>query len=113
MDTLHDCENEFIDRKILLKSHRLSLQMECSMDTGLFWVCLAAKHSSMFDEIYWIFIDHQYYGPFSLFEDRIQNLDQGQQCELDNFVRLKMLKLHEDGEKNFTDNFPIDKLYDL
>lgn len=113
LDALRNCEDEMIKKKVLSESQCLSPRMERSMDTGLFWVCLAARYSSMFDEIYWTFIDQRYYGPFTSLEDRIQNLNQRQQCELDEFVKLKMLKSHKDGEENFTDHFPIDKLYDL
>lgn len=67
----------------------------------------------MFNNIYWTFIDQRYYGPFTSLKDCIRDLNHTQQHEIDNFVKLKMLKSNEGGEENFRDYFPIDKLYDL
>lgn len=79
------------------------------METGLFWVCLTTRYSSMFDEIYWTFIDHRYYGSFTSLDDRIQLLDEEQQQELNELVRLKTGQCTED-EESFDDHYPIDKL---
>ncbi|KAK1141327.1 hypothetical protein N8T08_009234 [Aspergillus melleus] len=70
LEVLRDHENRLIEQQLLSESQRLSPLMEHSMETGLFWVCLAARYSSMFDEIYWTFIDHRFYGPFTSLEDR-------------------------------------------
>lgn len=64
LEVLRECEAEHIRQDTLLDSQRLSGAMARSIDDGLFWFCLAARHSSMFDEIYWNFIDPMYHGPF-------------------------------------------------
>lgn len=63
-EVLGDCENKLIEQHRLSESQRLSQRMMYSMETGLFWICLAARYSSMFNEIYWTFIDQRYYGTF-------------------------------------------------
>lgn len=64
LEDLSDHESKLMEQ-LLFESQRLSPRMKDSMETGLFWVCLAARYSSMFDEIYWTFIDRRYYGTFS------------------------------------------------
>ena len=86
--------------------------MKDSMETGLFWTCLAAKYSSVFDEIYWDFIDRRYYGTFTSLEDRISVLNQGQRQEMNEMLRLKARQCTEDREI-FDDHYPIDKLLEL
>jgi hypothetical protein len=113
LEALSDCENELIEQHILSESQRLSPRMERSMETGLFWVCLAAKYSSMFDEIYWTFIDQRYYGPFTSLDDRIQILNQEQQREMNELVRLKTHQSSKEGAENLNDRYPIDKLLEL
>ncbi|KAE8150300.1 kinase-like domain-containing protein [Aspergillus avenaceus] len=112
LEVLSDHESKLIERQLLSESQRLSPRMEDSMETGLFWVCLAARYSSMFDEIYWTFIDHRYYGIFTSLDDRIQLLDSEQQQELSELVRLKTDQCTEDKE-SFIDHYPIDKLLEL
>ncbi|CRL25793.1 Protein kinase-like domain [Penicillium camemberti] len=111
LEVLRDHESKLIEQQLLSESQRLSLRMEDSMETGLFWVCLAARYSSMFDEIYWTFIDHRYYGAFTSLDDRIQLLDQEQQQEMNELVKLKTGQC-KDTER-FDDNYPIDKLLEL
>lgn len=62
---MRECEDKFIEQHVLSDAQCLSVHMERSMETGLFWVCLAARHSSMFDEIFWAFIDQRYYRTFT------------------------------------------------
>lgn len=112
LEVLSHHENKLIEQHLLSESQRLSTRMEHSMETGLFWVCLAARYSSMFDEIYWTFIDHRYYGTFTSLDDRIQLLDQGRQQEMNELVRLKTDQFIEDKE-SFDDHYPIDKLLEL
>lgn len=71
--------------------------MEKSLDNNLFWVCLAARYSSMFDEIYWTFIDEAYYGKFTSLEERLQHLSQEEHTKLDSIYHAKV-KQAEDGE---------------
>ncbi|OJJ73540.1 hypothetical protein ASPBRDRAFT_73900 [Aspergillus brasiliensis CBS 101740] len=112
LEALSDHETELIEHQLLSESQRLSPRMEDSMQTGLFWVCLAARYSSMFDEIYWTFIDHRYYGAFTSLEDRMQLLDQEQQQELDELVMLKTGQFNMD-DQGFDDHYPIDVLLEL
>ncbi|PLB41377.1 phosphotransferase family protein [Aspergillus candidus] len=75
LEVLSDHESKLIERQLLSESQRLSPPMEDSIGSGLLWVCLAARYSSMFDEIYWTFIDRRYYGPFNSLDDNIQLLN--------------------------------------
>ena len=112
LEVLNNSEDKMIEQDLLSEPQHLSQQMEHSMETGLFWVCLAARCSSIFDEIYWTFIDQQYYGTFTSLDDRMQLLDQEQQCEMNELVRHKTGQYTEDKEI-FDDHYPIDKLLEL
>jgi hypothetical protein len=111
LGVLSEHENKLIEQQLLSESQRLSPRMQDSMETGLFWVCLAARYSSMFDEICWTSIDHRYYGAFTSLDDRIQLLDQEQQQEMDELVRLKPSQGKE--EESFVDHYPIDRLLEM
>lgn len=80
------------------------------MENGLFWICLAARNNTMFDEIYWTFIDQQYHGTYTSVEDRMRLLDQEQQRELEELVRTTIRKSAED---EFHDIYPIEELLEL
>ncbi|PWY91539.1 hypothetical protein BO94DRAFT_462054 [Aspergillus sclerotioniger CBS 115572] len=112
LEVLRDCENKLIERHLLSEPQRLSPRMARSMETGLFWVCLAARYSSMFDEIYWTFIDRRYHGTFTSLDDRVRLLDQEQQHEMNELVRLKTRQCTM-GKDEFEDHYPIDKLLEL
>ncbi|KAJ5177824.1 uncharacterized protein N7500_000523 [Penicillium coprophilum] len=111
LEVLSDHESKLIEQQLLSKSQRLSSRMEDSMETGLFWVCLAARYSSMFDEIYWTFIDHRYYGTFTSLDDRIQLLNQEQRQEMNELVELKTGQCKD--KESFDDHYPIDLLLEL
>ncbi|RAH65646.1 phosphotransferase family protein [Aspergillus aculeatinus CBS 121060] len=98
LKVLGDYENKLTQQHLLSESQRLSPRMQHSMDTGLFWVCLAARYSSMFDEIYWAFIDHRYYGTFTSLDDRIRLLNQEQQRDMNELVRHKTGHCTQDNE---------------
>ena len=112
LEVLNDCEDKLIEQDLLSEQQRLSQRMEHSMETGLFWVCLAARYSSMFDEIYWTFIDQRYYGTFTSLDDRMQLLDREQQREMNELVRLKTGQ-HTEDKEILDDHYPIDKLLEL
>ncbi|KAJ5736064.1 uncharacterized protein N7483_001189 [Penicillium malachiteum] len=112
LEVLCDHENRLIEQQLLFEPQRLSLRMKDSMETGLFWTCLAARYSSMFDEIYWKFIDPQCYGTFTTLDDRIQLLSEEQRQEMRELVKLKTDKCAGDQE-NFRDHYPIDELLEL
>lgn len=110
LEALRECETRKINEGSLSDSQRLSDDMENSMEKGLFWVCLAARHSSMFDEIYWAFIDPRYYGPFTTIEDRISCLSAEARMSLDAFVQNKM---QQAMEGNLVSHQSIDEMIDL
>ncbi|KAJ5093503.1 hypothetical protein N7456_009364 [Penicillium angulare] len=112
LEVLSDHENKLIEQQQLSESQRLSPLMKESMETGLFWVCLAARYSSMFDEIYWTFLDHRYYGTFNSLEDRMQLLNEEQLREMNELVSSKTGELAQDRD-SFVDNYPVDMLLDL
>lgn len=65
LKVLRACENEQIQRSNLKESQRLSGRMARSIDSGLFWFCLATRRSFMFDDIYWTFIGEKYFAPLN------------------------------------------------
>ncbi|PLB47590.1 hypothetical protein P170DRAFT_496393 [Aspergillus steynii IBT 23096] len=87
LEVLSDREDRLIEQGVLSETQRLSHRMEHSMESGLFWVCLAARYSSMFDEIYWTFINKRYSGAFTSLEEHIQLLDQEQRREMDDLYQ--------------------------
>jgi hypothetical protein len=88
LDVLRECENEMAKNGGII-DHSLSDHMEQSMRNGDFWVCLAARSSFAFDDIYWKFIDWRYYGDFTSLEDRIALLSEDERAELDGFFKKK------------------------
>jgi aminoglycoside phosphotransferase (APT) family kinase protein len=107
LDALRECED---DGAPVPDSARLSQRMERSIDTGLFWVCLAARSSSMFDEIYWTFLDERHHGPFTSIEDRINLLSEEERIGLDEFVRTKAEHIVEGPLES---HYSVDDLVDL
>jgi aminoglycoside phosphotransferase (APT) family kinase protein len=71
LEVLQDCEATKIKGGSLSESQRLSTVMAKSLETGLFWICLASRHRSVFDEIYWNFIDPRFFGHFTTIDDRL------------------------------------------
>lgn len=112
LDTLRECEDERAKdgEGVFADSQRLSKRMEQSLDNGLFWVCLAARSSSMFDEIYWTFIDELYYGHFTSIEGRIESLSEEERLGLDEFVRTKVGHIPDGLLKR---HYSVDDLVDL
>lgn len=84
--------------------------MARSTDDGLFWFCLAARRSFMFDEIYWTFLDKNHFGPLSSLDDRLSLLSQQERDELDGFVQKK---LQQTEEKRLDENSTLDDIVDL
>jgi len=70
--------------------------MENSLEAGLFWICLAAsRHSSMFDEIYWTFIDERFFGQFTMLEDRLGLLTAEERVNMGTFIEKKVYQASE------------------
>ncbi|RLL94272.1 hypothetical protein CFD26_104219 [Aspergillus turcosus] len=95
LDVLKDCETRRIKRGSLSEPQRLSITMEKSFETGMFWICLASRHSSMFDEIYWNYIDQMFFGSFTTIEDRLRLLSAEERDRIDIVVREKMKQVSE------------------
>lgn len=112
LEALRECEDERAKEEdgVPADSQRLSSRMERSVDTGLFWVCLAAKYSSLFDEIYWTFLDEMYHGPFTSIKDRIELLSEEERHGLDELVRTKMEHIAEGPPELY---YTVDDLMDL
>lgn len=110
LEVLQDCEARKIKDGSLLQSQRLSTAMEKSLETGLFWICLASRHSSMFDEIYWSFIDQRFFGPLTTIDDRLCLLSAEERVDIDTFVEKKM---DQTRAGNLDSHYSIDELVDL
>ncbi|KAJ5950285.1 uncharacterized protein N7479_008698 [Penicillium vulpinum] len=89
LKVLRFCEDQHIQLQKMNSSQRLSDKMAQSMDNGVFWFCLAARKSFMFDDIYWTFLDQKYFGSGSL-EDRLLLLSEE---ELDGLKEIVLLKI--------------------
>ncbi|EAW06853.1 phosphotransferase family protein [Aspergillus clavatus NRRL 1] len=110
LEVLQECEASKIKDGSLSQSQRLSTAMENSMETGLFWICLASRHSSMFDEIYWKFIDPSFFGSFTVIEDRLCLLSAEECVNIDTFIAKKM---HQADEGKLVPHYSTDELVDL
>ncbi|RAL01210.1 phosphotransferase family protein [Aspergillus ibericus CBS 121593] len=106
---LRACETEQIQQGTLHDADRLSGRMAQSMDSGVFWFCLAARKSFLFDEIYWTFLDPRYFGPGSL-EDRVALLSAEELVELE---RLVPVKVQQAREKRLEEHLSFDELVEL
>ncbi|KAK2734495.1 hypothetical protein FQN57_001659 [Myotisia sp. PD_48] len=103
--------SEMIENDTLQESQRLSHHMEKSMDSGLFWLCLAARHSQMFDEIYWTFLDRIYYGEFISIDDRVeQHLDQEKR---EKFGQIYQIKLEQANEGTIDSCYSIEDVMEF
>lgn len=110
LEAMREIEDKMIDDGYSFTHQRLSSCMEQSMENGLFGICLAARNNTMFDEIYWAFIDQQYHGMYPSVEDRMRLLDQEQQHQLEELVRTTIRKSPEDEFHHF---YPIEELLEL
>lgn len=110
LEDLGECEADNVKDGTLLDSQCLSGRMKQSMENGFFWLCLAARYSSMFDEIYWIFIDKMYYGPFVSIEERLKLSSEEKRSGLDEFVRIKM---EQSGKGTLDAYYSLDDSVDL
>jgi aminoglycoside phosphotransferase (APT) family kinase protein len=110
LEVLNGCEAKKIQDGSLSESQRLSIAMEKSLENGLFWICLASRHSSMFDEIYWGFIDSRFYGPFTTIEDRLGLLSAEERLNID---AIEESKMRQASEGTLISHYSIDELVDL
>lgn len=110
LEALRECESQKIIEGLLSETQCLSDAMENSMENGLFWFCLAARHGAMFDEIYWAFIDPKYHGQYNTLEDRIILLNDEERMNLDVFVQRK---LQQEREKTLDCHQSIEELMGL
>ncbi|QSS53747.1 phosphotransferase enzyme family protein [Histoplasma capsulatum var. duboisii H88] len=84
--------------------------MALSIEDGLFWFCLAARKSFMFDEIYWTYLDEQYFGPLSSLDDRLSLLTHDEQNQMEDFVRAKV---QQKEERRLDEHQTFDEVFDL
>ncbi|KAJ5115570.1 Aminoglycoside phosphotransferase [Penicillium atrosanguineum] len=110
LEILRKCEDKNIQDGTLSESQRLSNAMEKSLETGLFWICLALRHSSMFDEIYWTFLDSRFYGPFTTIEDRVGLLSAEERDNIHSFVESKM---RQASERTLISHYDLNELVNL
>lgn len=110
LQVLKECEDERISQGKWKESDRLSGRMAQSLDNGVFWLSLAARKSSMFDDIYWTFLDEMFFGPFTTLDDRITLLSQEERDELDDFVGMKM---QHKAESRLEEHLTVDQIMDL
>lgn len=103
-------EDERIRQGSLRESQRLSDRMAQSIESGLFWFCLAARKSFMFDEIYWAFLDEQYFGPLSSLDDRVSLLTQNERDQMKDFVQAKM---QQRKERKLNEYQTFNEVFDL
>ena len=106
---LRSCEDDQILKNTMETSQRLSDRMAQSMENGLFWFCLAARKSFMFDEIYWTHLDRRYFGPGSL-EDRLSLLTAEELNDIERFVTAKM---RQASENHLDEHLSYDEYVDL
>ncbi|PGG99364.1 hypothetical protein AJ79_08558 [Helicocarpus griseus UAMH5409] len=97
LEILSQCEQELLDTHLPVSNPEkpLSSRIRESMENGLFWFCLAARTSFGFYEIYWRFIDENYFGKFHSLDERLMLLSDGEQENLEPFVQLKMQQAKE------------------
>ncbi|KAK2811326.1 hypothetical protein FQN50_002202 [Emmonsiellopsis sp. PD_5] len=111
LGALRAAEEEMIAHDTLQDNQRLSRHMEKSLDNGLFWLCLAARNSQMFDEVYWTFIDQVYYGKYASVEDRAEkHLDE---AERDMLARIYQIKMEQAKDGKIDEHYSIDEAMDL
>lgn len=97
---MRKCEDEAIQKKLLVESQRLSSRMRDSWQSGDFWIMYAARNNFAFDAIYWRKIDQRFFGPTTYEDDNI--------CD----IWRKRLHLLEPGEKKLMEEYVNLKLKD-
>ncbi|EER38433.1 phosphotransferase enzyme family protein [Histoplasma capsulatum H143] len=110
LEVLRVHEDEQIRQGSLRESQHLSDRMALSIEDGLFWFCLAARKSFMFDEIYWTYLDEQYFGPLSSLDDRLSLLTHDEQNQMEDFVRAKV---QQKEERRLDEHQTFDEVFDL
>ena len=109
LSILQSIEDKQIQMQLMDESQRLSKKMAQSMENGVFWFCLAARKSYMFDDIYWTFLDRKHFGDGSL-EERLSLLSKEELVGLEKIVPLKMQQI---TEKRLEDHLTYDEFVDL
>lgn len=109
-EVLQHCEARKIKSGSLSESQRLSTVMEDSLETGLFWICLASRHSCMFDEIYWKFINPRFLVRFTTIDNQLCLLSAEERVNIDTLIEKKM---QQASEGNLVFYYSIDELVDL
>ena len=87
---LREVEKTMIGNGELHESQQLSGHMEQSLTNGWLWICIAARYSSMFDDVYWEFLDRVFFGALNSVDERVKLLTTEEQEELGDLYKLKM-----------------------
>ncbi|KAL2841688.1 phosphotransferase enzyme family protein [Aspergillus pseudoustus] len=111
LEVMAECEGNLIRDGVITEAQRLSGRMKASMENGLFWVCFAARSPSLFDAIYWGYLDERFYGPFTTIEDRILLLSEEQRRGVDALIALKLAE--KNGDNRLEDPLPYEDLLKL
>ncbi|KAH7309032.1 phosphotransferase enzyme family protein [Stachybotrys elegans] len=107
---LRACEDEKIAKGEMGEGDRLSGRMEQSLDNGVFWLCLAARRSQLFDDIYWTFLDGMFFGEFTTMDDRYKLLSEEERVRMDGFVEEKM---RQKEERQLDEHMTIEEVMSL
>ncbi|KAM3502709.1 hypothetical protein MY11210_008988 [Beauveria gryllotalpidicola] len=110
IQALKERETEKIRCGSLQESGRISTVMETSLGSGLFWVCLASRHSALFDDIYWEFLDPKFFGTFESMEQRISLLHPDEQVEMEQLVQEK---LRQAEEAKLDEHYTVEQLVEF
>ncbi|KAM5497227.1 hypothetical protein McanMca71_004341 [Microsporum canis] len=89
------------------KSQRLSGRMAESMEDGVFWFCLAARKSFMFDDIYWTFL----HGMF--FDQKTEPEDYLTAEEKDGMQQFIEMKIKQAEEGTLDEHSSFDEVFDM
>ncbi|KAL4904280.1 hypothetical protein BDW74DRAFT_168345 [Aspergillus multicolor] len=93
LSVLRAVEDDQIAAGVLdVPSGRLSSRMAESLHNGLFWFCLAARKSHIFDDIFWAFLDERWFGPLGSLDERLALLSEADMEEFDESVRAEHRK---------------------
>ncbi|KKZ63057.1 hypothetical protein EMCG_02558 [[Emmonsia] crescens] len=108
LEVLREYEQEQVDSQEPSRNSEkpLSEHMRESMETGLFWFCLAARSSFGFDNMYWNFIDQRHFGKFNTLDERLELLTEEERNDLEPFVQLKL----EQKKEKFEERQTLDEL---
>ncbi|KAH8429118.1 uncharacterized protein LDX57_006788 [Aspergillus melleus] len=92
------CEDEAIQKGLLVEGQRLSGRMRDSWRSGDFWIMYAARNNFAFDAIYWEKVDGRFFGSTicedgdvcDIWRKRLHLLQPGERRLMEEYVDLKL-----------------------